>query len=673
MSKPNILTPKERLRPYAYPEFDLIHTAAIQSPWSHLEAVMAGDISDWGRITEQERKVIAGILRGFTLMEMGIGCYWRDVVAKCFPHPEIINMATTFSHMETIHAKAYDHLEATLGMDTYEEFKLDPVACQKLNGIINNINSTKNLALSLAIASGAAEGVSLFSSFAVLLSFAKRGQFKGMTQILSWSTLDENCVAEGTEVLTPDGWIKVEDYKEGSGQKIAQLDPETQEIEFVVPMNVIRDDSQSFYEIKKNKRVSQTITSEHNIIARSEETGDVVTLKPEDLLKGKAHKKNRYYIPVSGFLKNTKALTALERFTIAVQADGHISKSTKNAVIFNLVRKRKITRLRMILDVLHQRYGFTYTLKPVNNRKEVMYFYIKVPEEYMKYATKNFKDVFSLEYLPKDFITEVLKWDGCLYNESYGKYCNTDQDASNFVRDAGVLSGYCINTGIEITRYGRHKEKICTIHRVNLKRETESLIDPRYSSAEKYQFDEPRNTYCFTVPSGSFLIKENDLVSATGNCHSNMGILLYKKLIQEAPELKPAEEDIEEGFKLIVTNEIAFIEQIFSEGDLETISKAATIDFIKYRANKKLMELGCKPIYKLDNSNRDIRFYFDTLVKGKLMNDFFALSRNGQGYSAKLIQDFKNCVYKEKLLKNVDKPRTDAMEKELGRKAELVG
>jgi ribonucleoside-diphosphate reductase beta chain len=39
--------------------------------------------------------------------------------------------------------------------------------------------------------SGAGEGVSLFSSFAVLLSLNLTGRFKGIAQIISWSALDE--------------------------------------------------------------------------------------------------------------------------------------------------------------------------------------------------------------------------------------------------------------------------------------------------------------------------------------------------------------------------------------------------------------------------------------------------------------------------------------------------
>ena len=49
----------------------------------------------------------------------------------------------------------------------------------------------------LGVFSGAGEGVSLFSSFAALLSFNLDGRFAGVAQILSWSALDEQQHSDG--------------------------------------------------------------------------------------------------------------------------------------------------------------------------------------------------------------------------------------------------------------------------------------------------------------------------------------------------------------------------------------------------------------------------------------------------------------------------------------------
>ena len=180
---------RQRLTPYEYPIFAEAHLAVMHSPWSPFEVSMGSDLLDWEKISEIERATIGGILMGFVLQESRIGCYWRDTVANAFPKPEIVNMAVAFSAQEAIHARAYAHLEDTLGLDTYSAFEQDPVAQAKLEAF----NKKQNISLvtDLAIFSGAGEGVSLFASFAILLSFAKKGLFKGMQQILSWSVLDE--------------------------------------------------------------------------------------------------------------------------------------------------------------------------------------------------------------------------------------------------------------------------------------------------------------------------------------------------------------------------------------------------------------------------------------------------------------------------------------------------
>lgn len=176
------------LNKITWPEFHSAWLQVLQSPWNWLEVSMQSDLQDWNEFLAEERIAIASILRGFSLIEQRIGCYWRDIICSRFEHKhEVVAMATTFAHQEQIHAQAYAYLESSLGLDTYEAFLQDEAAVQKLNYYITNSDNAK----SIAIFSGCAEGVSLFGSFAVLLSFAKKGKLKGMTQILSWSVADE--------------------------------------------------------------------------------------------------------------------------------------------------------------------------------------------------------------------------------------------------------------------------------------------------------------------------------------------------------------------------------------------------------------------------------------------------------------------------------------------------
>lgn len=184
---------------YEYPEFFEYYQSAVASVWRPEEVAMASDVNDWyHNLSQSERDLIAGVLRGFTVAEMGISEYWGDTVCKLFKKPEILSMARAFSFFEQIHAQAYNHLSDTLGINEFESFLSDPTAQKKVERFFTSCSSEK---VSLAVFSGAGEGVSLFASFAILLAFNKTGRMKGLAQIISWSVSDEQIHSEGGSAL----------------------------------------------------------------------------------------------------------------------------------------------------------------------------------------------------------------------------------------------------------------------------------------------------------------------------------------------------------------------------------------------------------------------------------------------------------------------------------------
>lgn len=178
---------------FEFPEFHEKFQKAIASVWRPEEVSMAHDVYDWQEATPEEKAVIGGILRGFTQLELHVSCYWGDVITRYFPKHEIHAMARAFSSSEAVHAAAYSHLSDTLGLDEFEAFLGDPTARAKIDYFVNQSDPV----VSLGVFSGAGEGVSLFSSFAALLSFNLDGRFKGVAQIISWSALDEQQHSDG--------------------------------------------------------------------------------------------------------------------------------------------------------------------------------------------------------------------------------------------------------------------------------------------------------------------------------------------------------------------------------------------------------------------------------------------------------------------------------------------
>lgn len=171
---------------FEYPEFFEAYHKAQSSQWRPQEVSFESDIRDWQTASEDEKAIIGGILRGFTQLECHVSDYWSRI-PTWFPKHEIAAVARAFALSEVVHAEAYNLLSDTLGLNEFEAFLGDPVARKKIDFFLNK----KSIKESLAIFSGAAEGVSLFSSFAILLSFNLEGRFKGLSQIISWSALDE--------------------------------------------------------------------------------------------------------------------------------------------------------------------------------------------------------------------------------------------------------------------------------------------------------------------------------------------------------------------------------------------------------------------------------------------------------------------------------------------------
>jgi ribonucleoside-diphosphate reductase beta chain len=199
----NITKPRLIYKPFEYQEAADYWLKQQQAHWLHTEVPMMSDLTDWNsNLNKTEKNIIGSILKGFAQTETVVNDYWSGLVTKWFRKPEIIMMATTFGAFETIHAEAYSLLNETLGLDNFDEFLEDEATMAKIQNLMDARDSFQGetnwheVAKSLAIFSAFTEGVNLFSSFAVLLSFKMRNKLKGVGQIVEWSIRDESLHSE---------------------------------------------------------------------------------------------------------------------------------------------------------------------------------------------------------------------------------------------------------------------------------------------------------------------------------------------------------------------------------------------------------------------------------------------------------------------------------------------
>ena len=176
--------------------------------WIFDEVGMTQDISDYkNKLNASERDFIRQILMFFTQGDSDVAEYYVKNVLPFFNNNEIRMMALGFASREAIHQAAYSHLVETLGLPdkTYAQFMEYEEMANKHEytsaHVLGDDPTPKQIAASLALFSGFTEGVQLFSSFVMLLNFARTGTMLGVGKIVTMSMIDENMHVEGMSKL----------------------------------------------------------------------------------------------------------------------------------------------------------------------------------------------------------------------------------------------------------------------------------------------------------------------------------------------------------------------------------------------------------------------------------------------------------------------------------------
>lgn len=181
-------------KPFEYQQAFDFYKDQHRAHWLADEVPLASDLNDWKmKLTVEEKNLIGNILKSFAQTEVHVNDYWSSKVSQWFPKPEIVAMSSTFGAFEAIHAEAYARLNDELGLDDFQAFLEDEAAKSKIERLLDTKSETiEEKAQSLAIFSAFTEGVNLFSSFAILMSFQLRNLMKGTGQIVEWSVRDES-------------------------------------------------------------------------------------------------------------------------------------------------------------------------------------------------------------------------------------------------------------------------------------------------------------------------------------------------------------------------------------------------------------------------------------------------------------------------------------------------
>jgi ribonucleoside-diphosphate reductase beta chain len=191
----SLLEPRLAYKPFQYPWAYEAWLVQQKVHWLPEEVPLGDDVEDWKHaLTDPERHLLTQIFRFFTQADIEVNDCYMQHYARVFRPPEIRMMLSAFSNMETVHVAAYSHLLDTLGLPEVEYEAFLKYAQMKAKHDYLQGFSVKNkyeIARTLAAFGAFTEGMQLFASFAILLSFPQRNKMKGMGQIITWSVRDE--------------------------------------------------------------------------------------------------------------------------------------------------------------------------------------------------------------------------------------------------------------------------------------------------------------------------------------------------------------------------------------------------------------------------------------------------------------------------------------------------
>ena len=199
----NIFQPRDNYKPFEYPEILDFVNAIHKQFWVHSEVDFTADTQDFlSKLNPAEKESIKRSLLAIAQIEVNVKTFWGDLYRK-LPKPEFNGLGSTFAESEFRHSEAYSRLLEVLGYNKEFEKLLEvPVIQKRVTYLKKALEHTKSqdnkeYLLSLILFSILIENVSLFSQFAIILSFTHfGGLMKNTSNIIAWTSVDEQIHAK---------------------------------------------------------------------------------------------------------------------------------------------------------------------------------------------------------------------------------------------------------------------------------------------------------------------------------------------------------------------------------------------------------------------------------------------------------------------------------------------
>lgn len=194
----SIFDKRTNYKPFEYPEVLQFTEALNKTYWVHSEVDFTADVQDFhSHLSSHEKQVIKRSLLAIAQIEVAVKSFW-GCLYEHLPKPEFNGLGSTFAECEFRHSEAYSRLLEVLGYNNeFQRLVETPVIRKRIDYLSAALAHTrskdkKHYVSSLILFSILIENVSLFSQFAIILSFSRfRGVMKNVSNIIAWTSVDE--------------------------------------------------------------------------------------------------------------------------------------------------------------------------------------------------------------------------------------------------------------------------------------------------------------------------------------------------------------------------------------------------------------------------------------------------------------------------------------------------
>jgi len=452
------------------------------------------------------------------------------------------------------------------------------------------------------------------------------------------------CHGEGTEILTPKGWVNFKDIDINT--EVIQYDLETNTMTSVLPSNVINEPYKGKMHRIENQTYNALLTPNHNIYYKTR-SGNIIKRAIKDIAKFSSDMK----LPFSGKFVNEGVDELSLEDKLNIENFDWVDLSNKSEKWCNsfIDELTKLGVFKLDSDNQNGEYVIKYqTISKLFADK------LQVIGIFAGYAVDitNDKDVYTISFVNTEPYSSIT-------------YTPTIEDYDGNI--------YCVTvpTGCIVTRYNdkvlisgnsevRHKDAYAQLLRIlGLEDEFQTVIEipaikNRINYLTKY-LDGTRSKenkmYTKSVLLFSLFIehvslfsqflimmsfnKEKNLFKGISNVveatskeeeiHGNFGSELINIIKQENPEW------FDEEFEALVVSackkayaaECGILDWIFENGELTFLSKETIKQFIQNRFNNSLNRIGMKSIFDVDFTEIEKTLWFDVEILSTKEGDFF--------------------------------------------------